>query len=139
MQSVRDTITVLEQEIEALDQRRGDLVRAIDVLRPLAGDVNDEQAPHRRAADKAHTNGSGKTPPKTARPEKGSDDELILQHLRTAGGPLKPGELARAVKLSAFTLRARLKPLAKQKLIVLTGKTAGRRVGLPGMPAKEAP
>jgi len=36
---IQQTIVLLEQEIEALDQRRGELVRVIDSLRPLAGDA----------------------------------------------------------------------------------------------------
>lgn len=35
---IRQAIVSLEQEIEALDQRRGELQRAIDTMRPLAGE-----------------------------------------------------------------------------------------------------
>jgi len=35
---IQQTIVLLEQEIEALDQRRGDLTRVIESLRPLAGE-----------------------------------------------------------------------------------------------------
>lgn len=31
------TITALEQELDAIDQRRGDIQKAIETLRPLAG------------------------------------------------------------------------------------------------------
>lgn len=36
--AIAQTITMLEQEIEALEQRRGELLRVIDSLRPLAGE-----------------------------------------------------------------------------------------------------
>jgi len=35
---IQQTITLLEQEIEALEQRCGELTRVIESLRPLAGD-----------------------------------------------------------------------------------------------------
>jgi hypothetical protein len=35
---IQQTITLLEQEIEALEQRRSDLARVIESLRPLAGE-----------------------------------------------------------------------------------------------------
>jgi ABC-type transporter Mla subunit MlaD len=34
---IQQAIDSLEQEIEAIDQRRGELQRAIDAMRPLAG------------------------------------------------------------------------------------------------------
>ena len=45
---IQQTITLLEQEIEALEQRCGELTRVIESLRPLAGDV-----PTRRRSTKA--------------------------------------------------------------------------------------
>lgn len=35
---IHQTIRLLEQEIEAIEQRRGELLRVIESLRPLAGD-----------------------------------------------------------------------------------------------------
>jgi len=43
--AIRQTIGILEQEIEAIEQRRGELLKAIDALRPLAG---EEEPPTRR-------------------------------------------------------------------------------------------
>jgi len=37
--AVLKTIEILEMEIEAIDQRRGEMVKAIDSLRPLVGDA----------------------------------------------------------------------------------------------------
>ena len=41
---IQAAIVSLEQEIEALDQRRGDLQRAVDAMRPL---VNGDGAPRK--------------------------------------------------------------------------------------------
>jgi len=43
--AVLKTIAILEQEVEAIEQRRGELLRAIESLRPLA----DEDASPRRS------------------------------------------------------------------------------------------
>jgi len=37
--AIRQTITLLEQEVASLEQRRGDLLRVIESLRPLAGET----------------------------------------------------------------------------------------------------
>jgi cell division protein FtsB len=49
----QQTITALEQELDALDQRRGELARAIDTLRPLAS--GEEETPHPRRRSTRHT------------------------------------------------------------------------------------
>lgn len=61
----------------------------------------------------------------------------ILAALKKAGGVMKPGDLARALKMEPANLRYHLKPLEKSKQILVSGVTAGRRISLPG--AKEAP
>lgn len=73
----------------------------------------------------------------------GSDDAhttTILEALRKTVRPVSVGELKRETKLSGYLITTRLKMLSAKKLIVLTGKTSGTRVSLPGTtPAKEAP
>jgi len=48
--AIQQTITLLEQEIEALEQRRGELIRVIDSLRPLAGEASIARGRRKRAA-----------------------------------------------------------------------------------------
>ena len=48
---IQQAIESLEQEIEAIEQRRGELLRAIDAMRPLAGDGKPARKP--RTAKKA--------------------------------------------------------------------------------------
>ena len=52
---------------------------------------------------------------------------------------MRPGELAHALQLNAYQLGPLVKALAKQKAIVVTGKTNQRRLSLPGAVPKEAP
>jgi hypothetical protein len=121
---IQQTIRTLEQEIEAIDQRRGDLMRAIDALRPLAGASVATVMPR---------NGNG-------HPGNGhvSLDDRILAFLRTYG-PMKPKALAKSAKLKALELRKHLKAMAKSGLVELTGSTMNRQVSLPRKAAaKEA-
>jgi len=122
---IQQTIRTLEQEIAALDQRRGDLVRAIDALRPLAGEVV--------ATPPATHNGNGRSA------RGGPTDERILAVLRERG-PILPSALAKAVKLERSTLAVHLKQLTKTGLVEITGSTRNRQVSLPRKTAaKEAP
>jgi len=134
-EAIGGAIEFLEREIESHHQAIADLQRTIDSLRPYA---DDAPLPRRRAAGKPATNGSGRKA-KSARPEKGSDGELILQHLRAAGEPVRSGDLADAMKVSAYILKRRLEPLIRQKLVVITGKSRATRIALPGTRAKEVP
>jgi hypothetical protein len=43
------TIALLEQEIEAIDRRRGELVQVIASLRPLAGDTRGTRGRSKKA------------------------------------------------------------------------------------------
>ena len=47
---IQQAIDSLEQEIEALDQRRGELQRAVDAMRPFAGDTPRRSKKNRKAA-----------------------------------------------------------------------------------------
>jgi len=66
--AILQTITLLEQEIEALEQRRGDLLRVIDSLRPLAGEPSITHGrktalKRNERTSKARANGSATEPP----------------------------------------------------------------------------
>jgi hypothetical protein len=71
------------------------------------------------------------------------DDEkrsAILETLRRHGGVMKPRDLAKALKLSLTVLRYQVQPLEAEKRVIVTGRTAGRLINLPGAkPAKEVP
>jgi hypothetical protein len=133
----RQAIVGLEQELDAVHQRAGELQKAIDIMRPLAGpedDDVDEPAPARVAKP---TERRAEAAPARDAGEKGA---AILAMLKKHGGVMKPGELAKAMQLELGTLRYQLKPLEHAKQVVITGVTAGRRISLPGkQPAKEAP
>jgi hypothetical protein len=135
----RQAIRGLEQEQEAIMQRHGELDKAIEILQPLAGpeeddDEDDEPSPARVAQP---TERRAAAAPARDVGEKGA---AILAMLKKHGGVMKPGELAKAMKLELGTLRYQLKPLEHAKQVVITGVTAGRRISLPGkQPAKEAP
>ncbi len=133
-----EMLSHLEARRNAIDEA----IRALHACAAIGVFAETPQAPPtakpRRRATDAPANGNGRKA-RTARPAKGSDEELILQHLRAAGEPVKPGELAKAMGLTLPTLRYKLKPLQKQRLVVITGTTASRRISLPGKQAKEEP
>jgi hypothetical protein len=151
---IQHAIEALEQEIEALDQRRGELVRAVDAMRPLAGNGTErqhagkrktkiprktkralkrnertnEQKPGRRGASLARRS----LPKKT-----GIHHQAILDILRVKG-PQSPGELMkRAGFENLAALRYNLKPLLKSGAVVATGKTTARQISLAGSRPKE--
>jgi len=125
---IHETIRTLEQEIEALDQRRGDLVRAIDALRPLAGETF-------KATPPASNNGNGNG---ASAPALDSLEARIVAMLRQRGA-MKPGALTKALRMERTTLRLQLKNMAKAGLVEITGSTQNRQVSLPRKAAaKEA-
>lgn len=129
---IAQTVRLLEQELEVTQGRCHELERALETLRPLAGDVSEAdepKAPRRKKALRKST------------PAADVDDNgtAILAMLKKHGGVMKPGELAAALKLTVVNLRYRLKPLVKSKQVAVTGTTMSRRVSLPGKPGKEAP
>lgn len=135
MSHIQQTITLLEQELEVTQGRCHELTRAIETLRPLAGDV-DEPAP--RAAKTKAAKKAGRTARVKADTDQGED---IVAMLKKHGGAMKPGELARALKLEVSTVRYQVKPLIKSGAVIATGKTMNRQFSLPprGRAAKEAP
>jgi hypothetical protein len=158
MNHIADTIAALEQELDAIDQRRGDIARAIETLRPLAG----EPAPaefkfkgkarrisaraakasgrkkriEKRQTDRQTEQGAGR---RAARSLPNDDNQkAIVEQIRSFGGVAKPGELARKLNIQTVTLRAWIKPLIKSKAVIATGTTMSRRFSLPGRGPKEA-
>jgi hypothetical protein len=149
---IQQAIDSLEQEIEAIDQRRGELQRAIDAMRPLAGGTERRHSGKRkkkiprkikRAAKRnERTNERAKrAPTQTAHRSRPDDTQgsPILDALR-AKSPLSPGELSkRAGFKNLAAMRYNLKPLLTSGAVVATGSTAARQISLAGRRAKEAP
>jgi DNA-binding transcriptional ArsR family regulator len=142
------TIELLEQEIEALEQRRGELLRVIESLRPLADGAGSSRGRSRRAAKRnertnERTNERAKRAP-TARPRSLPDvtkhAAAILAALR-GNGPMSPSDLAKRVKLERPAVTYHLKPLIKSGAVIATGATNNRQYSLPPRSgaAKEAP
>lgn len=140
---IAKTITLLEQEVEAIEQRRGELLRVIDTLRPLAGDGRTSTPGRSARAAKRRTDGrteqSSRRRATRSRPDWADHEGAILNALR-AKSPQRPGELATRLKLDSAVLRYRLKPLLKRGAVLATGKTMNRQLALPRLgAAKEAP
>jgi hypothetical protein len=155
MSHITETITALEQELDALDQRRGDISRAIETLRPLAGEPEPTPAPKQRRASTRVAKSSGRkkriekrqtdrqTEQRAGRRAarslpNDSNQAVILEQIRSHGGVMKPGELAHKLNIALVTLRAWMKPLIKSKAVIATGTTMSRRFSLPGRGPKEA-
>jgi len=143
--AIQQTITLLEQEIEALEQRRGELLRVIDSLRPLAGEASSTRGRRKTAAKRnERTNERAKRGPTRSLPDvtpkRAAKVDAILKALR-AKSPRTPGDLAKALKLRPPTLAYQLKPLLKSGVVLATGTTADRQFSLPpqSRAAKEAP
>lgn len=114
------TIRTLEQEIEAIEQRRGDLLRAIEALQPLAGVPTAPARPQASNGARAlrGTNGTGPY------------DDRIVALLREQGA-MKPKAFAKAMKVAPIVLRKHLKRLAAAGVVELTGSTMNRQISLP--------
>jgi uncharacterized membrane protein len=154
---IADTIRVLEQELEGLDQRRGELVRAIETLRPLAGGAVS-RGPTRvtrrvvggvkfivkaRAAKRnKQTNKQTKQEPRQGAVRSlpnGEEQASILSALKGHGGSMTPGDLAKSLRTAPVTVRKWIKPLLQSKAVIATGVTMSRRFSLPGRGPKEVP
>jgi len=135
--AIQQTITLLEQEIDALEQRRGELLRVIDSLRPLAGEASIARGRRKTAAKRnERTNERARRGPTRSLPDDGG--EAIIAQLKKHAGTMTPGALAKALKISRPNLRYQIKPLEKAGRVVSSGATMNRQVSLPGR-AKEAP
>ena len=123
-------LTELRAQRDTLAAQLADVEAGIRVILKLNGGpeaIAPADAPRRKA---------------TAQTAPSADDDRstrILAALRTHGEPMSPGELQDATKLSAYIVSPALDVLRAKRLIVLTGAGRGKRIALPGMPAKEAP
>jgi len=139
-------IVTLEHELEALDQKRGDLESAIRALRKLADEGvtpnGRGRRPVKRGRPRKQTNERTKRAPHRTAPRSLPDGAgaAIVTALRTKS-PQSPAELAKALKLSRATLTYQIKPLIKSGAVVATGATMNRQFSLPprSKAAKEAP
>lgn len=142
-------IQELDRELDAIDQRRGEIEKAIQILRPLAGDTvldDDEEVPHAPASRRTvvrrtgaprsntrpaarKTDGPSKGEAKGTRPRRSRPDGAesmsarIVDALRVAGGTMKPAALAAAVGLTVTTLRYHVNQLIAAGQVEATGAT----------------
>lgn len=125
---LQQSIRFLEQEIEAIDERRGEIMRAIDALRPFVPALPDPK-PRRTPRSPVNVGAPAKAEGKAG---------AILAELRKKS-PRAPSELAKAVGLNSSTaLLYHAKALLKAKTIVVVGSGGHRQYTLPGqVPAKE--
>jgi hypothetical protein len=65
--------------------------------------------------------------------------QRILAHLKTVGGPIRPGELAHALQADAVTIRHAVTILESQGKVTASGVTNQRRIRLAGGATKKAP
>jgi hypothetical protein len=70
---------------------------------------------------------------KAARPTEAPTEiqERILVALKTAGEPVSPGELAKALKIEGSLLRYHVRGLVARRQVKAEGVTASRRLSLP--------
>lgn len=111
--TIASAITFLEAELEALDTRRARVVAAIDGLRMLAGD-DDEQPVERRKSPRPQQPASRKTDG-TGR----ADGDKVLAALKS--GNRVPMSIRHVTGLSAYVVNRQLKTLVKQKQVTKTG------------------
>jgi len=139
---IQQAIRMLELQVEGLDERRGELVKAIDALRPLAESKKkiSKTAAKRNERTNERTNERAKRAPRrTARRSLPDDGETIIAALRVKS-PQSPADLAKVLKLARPTLTRQIKALLKSGAVVATGGgPRNRQFSLPGRRAKEAP
>lgn len=131
MNVMHQAITTLQQELEALDQRRGEIARAIETLRPFMGST-----PVKRATDVQPVR-------KIRRPPGGPGpaSETVLASLRIRS-PQSPGTLADGLKLPRPVITSLVRQLVAIGKVECTGATLNRQVHLlprPRAAAKEVP
>jgi transposase len=139
MEAIQTAITALEQELEVLQGRCGEINHAIGAMRKLLPAPNGK--PPRTAKAKTSARDA-----RNVRASRKLMDGITDQGMRIIqgledGGPQSPGALAKRLKFPNINgLRYHLKPLLKKRVIVAQGSTADRIIMLPGQtpPAKEA-
>lgn len=85
------------------------------------------------AAPTAPTRRGKKAKPRESRPTNGLSEiqKQILAALKEAGDPVRPGEVAKALKMDVQNLRYHTATLIKDGVIKATGTTSTRRLSLP--------
>lgn len=141
--AIRQTIEILEHEIEALEQRRGELLRAVDALRPLA----DPAAPAHNGAGRRRTvvSHASKSGPSVTRASAALDHhnwdqartDAVLQLL--ADGPLPTKTIASRLRQDKRVMKQALQRLKKSGALNQVGHGPGTKWVLPRGAAKEAP
>lgn len=155
--AIRQTIEILEHEIEALEQRRGELLRTIDALRPLA---DSSSAAHNGAGRGRTRSTQGTKPRRSVRPRPRTPEALrsaravpaaALDHHnrdqpRTeavlkllANGSLSTKTIAAHLGQDWKILKMALQRLKKSGALMQVGHGPGTKWMLPARPAKEAP
>lgn len=121
MGTIRDTIDKLQQEIEALEQHRGDLLRAIDILEPLAVGEEAVETPARGRGGKKRKGVDPLARIKNVnrKYDAAYDDNTLLPHLKE---PIKLADLAKALKAKRPLLKKALVRLKDAGLVVVVGR-----------------
>lgn len=133
MSHIQQTIERLEQELDAIDQRRGDIAKAIETLRPIAGD----DTPTRVQPGQKHRGSPVTAGPVRRTKKSGAKGEAILEALRRRS-PQTPGMIAKATGMTVAALRLQIKSLEQQGLVVTSGTTNDRQISLPTQSRKSA-
>jgi len=141
---LQQAIRTIEQEIEALDQHRSELVRAVDVLRPLAAmssrvSTNGKSSQNGTERSKARINGTALEglPDAGVGVQENGRRLKVLEALKAS--PLATRELADIIRVDRKLTKMTLQRMAKVGLVIGVGTGPARRWTLPGKSAKEAP
>lgn len=119
MGTIRDTIDKLQQEIEALEQHRGDLLRAIDILEPLA--VGEEAVEPKAVRGRGGKKKRVEHLRDVTRAAAGtSDDDAEI--LRACKEPIRLADLAKVLKAKRPILKKSLMRLKYAGLVVVAGR-----------------
>lgn len=128
----RQTITALEQELDALHQRAGEIQKAIDIIAPMAGPEEDDDDPLTNVATSRDGKGNRATRA-TETEDVGAQEngrrEKILAAL--TDGPLATRDVAKAIKVDRKLTKMVLQRMAKVGLLKGVGVGPARRWALP--------
>lgn len=128
---ITQTIDLLEQELDAIDQRRGEIEKAIEILRPMADGLD---ATHRDA----HAVPAERRAPARLSSVADTDRRDKIRKLLSLG-PMSTREIAKALRLDRKIAKMALQRAAKVGMLEGVGHGPGRKWRLTGAPVKEAP
>jgi predicted HTH transcriptional regulator len=139
--ALQQALECLDQEIEAVDQQRADLIGAREHLAKVAGSVgvpsSTKKKPERAVAKRGKARASVPDDGEVL----GVVDELkgkVLALLKRGQG-LSPKDCRDASGATASSMKKAIESLAKAKAIVVVGKHRAQKLYSPGKaPAKEA-